>query len=101
MKLYYKARYLVFVKGLSKIQKILMPLLFHKNLWIFQRFAEDSPICQNSRIRQLNSYFYLDNRIITANSTIDDSQVIDFNTFEVRLKELKDSSINCLKQALQ
>lgn len=76
-------------------------LLFHKNLWIFQRFAEDNPICQNSRIRQLSNYFYLDNRIISANSTIDDSQPIDFNTFEARLKELKDSSISFLKQALQ
>lgn len=76
-------------------------LLFHKNLWVFQRFAEDSPICQNSRLRQLSSYFYLDNRIISADSTIDDSHPIDFNTFEARLKELKDSSIDFLKQALQ
>lgn len=76
-------------------------LLFHKNLWIFQRFSEDNPICQNSRIRQLSHNFDLDSRIITATSIIDDSKPIDFNAFEARLNELKNSSMDFLKKALE
>ena len=76
-------------------------LLFHKSLWIFQRFEESNPICQNSRIRQLSNNFDLGHRIITATSQIDESTVIDYEYFESRLKELRSSSIDFLKKALE
>ena len=76
-------------------------LLFHKNLWIFQRFEESNPICQNSRIRQLRNNFNLGQRIIMATSPIDDSKAIDYNYFESRLKELRSSSLDFLKKALE
>lgn len=76
-------------------------LLFHKNLWIFQRFEESNPICQNSRIRQLRNNFNLGQRIIMATSPIDDSKAIDYNYFESRLKELRASSLDFLKKALE
>lgn len=76
-------------------------LLFHKNLWIFQRFEESNPICQNSRIRQLRNNFDLGHRIITATSQIDESTVIDYEYFESRLKELRASSLDFLKKALE
>ena len=76
-------------------------LLFHKNLWIFQRFEESNPICQNSRIRQLKNNFNLGQRIIMATSPIDDTKAIDYNYFESRLKELRDSSLDFLKKALE
>lgn len=76
-------------------------LLFHKNLWIFQRFTEDNPICQNSRIRQLQHNFNLGQRIVTAKSKIDDLNPIDYEYFESQLKLLRASSLDFLKQALK
>lgn len=75
-------------------------LLFHKNFWIFQRFAEDSPICQNSRIRQLCNSFRLGHRIISATLKLDESCPIDYVYFESQLKSLRASSLGFLKQAL-
>ena len=76
-------------------------LLFHKNLWIFQRFAEDNPNCQNSRIRQLQNDFNIGHRIISVASLIDESIPIDYNNFESQLKKLRASSMDFLKQALR
>lgn len=76
-------------------------LLFHKNLWTFVRFAEDNPICQNSRIRQLQNNFNLSHRIINSNSEIDDTKVIDYDYFEKRLAELRKSSFTYLRNALK
>lgn len=76
-------------------------LLFHKNLWTFVRFNENSPICQNSRIRQLQNNFGIGHRIISSNDIIDDSKVIDFNYFENRLSELREDSYLFLKNALK
>ena len=76
-------------------------LLFHKNLWIFQRFAENNPICQNSRIRQLQMNFNLEHRVVSATSQIDDSFSIDYSYFESQLKTLRASSIDFLKNALK
>ena len=76
-------------------------LLFHKNLWIFTRFAEDSPICQNSRIRQLQNNFNLGPRIMAAEQAINDSRTIDYNYFEERLATLRKESLLYLKNALE
>lgn len=76
-------------------------LLFHKNLWTFVRFAEDNPICQNSRIRQLQNNFNLAHRIINNNSEIDDTKLIDYEYFENRLAELRESSFTYLRNALK
>lgn len=76
-------------------------LLFHKNLWTFVRFAEDSPICQNSRIRQLQANFNIAHRIISAKSEIDDDKSIDYDYFENRLVNLRESSLLYLKKALE
>lgn len=76
-------------------------LLFHKNLWIFQRFDEENPICQNSRIRQLNTYFNLSPRIIHGESILEDSLPIDYEDFESKLSQLRASSIDFLRNALK
>lgn len=57
-------------------------LLFHKEHQTLVRFAEDSPICQNSRIRQLQDYF----------AGVD---------FETRLSELRRHSLDFLNKAIQ
>ncbi|MBR5595995.1 MAG: polysaccharide pyruvyl transferase family protein [Paludibacteraceae bacterium] len=76
-------------------------LLFHKNLWTFVRFEENSPVCQNSRIRQLQKNFNLGHRIISAKGIVDDSKNIDFDYFEMRLAELRLDSISYIKAALK
>lgn len=76
-------------------------LLFHKNLWVFVRFSENNPICQNSRIRQLQTYFDIGHRIISNQSFIDDAKTIDYDCFEARLAELRESSMLYLKKALE
>lgn len=76
-------------------------LLFHKNLWTFVRFDENNPICQNSRIRQLQNNFGIEHRVIFSQDIIDDSKVIDFKYFENRLSELRADSFYFLNNALK
>ncbi|MBQ2969062.1 MAG: polysaccharide pyruvyl transferase family protein [Bacteroidaceae bacterium] len=76
-------------------------LLFHKNLWTFVRFEENSPVCQNSRIRQLQNNFNIGHRVISARDTIDDSKSIDFEYFEKRLSELRLESTSYIKASLR
>lgn len=76
-------------------------LLLHKNLWTYVRFAEDNPICQNSRIRQLQNNFNLRHRVITSGQEIDDTKKIDYDYFEKRLAELRKESLLYLKKALE
>lgn len=75
-------------------------LLFHKDFWTLVRFAEDSPICQNSRIRQLQNYFGIGHRIISATSEMDESKAIDYELFERQLTELRLHSLTYLRKAL-
>lgn len=76
-------------------------LLFHKVFWTFERFEADDPICQNSRIYQLDKYFGIGNRIIRPNFLLSDCSPINYESFEQKLKELKKKSINYLKGALE
>ena len=76
-------------------------LLFHKNLWTFIRFNENNPICQNSRIRQLQEYFNLGHRIISHQQEIDDSKTIDYIFFENELAKLRSKSLEYIKDALK
>lgn len=75
-------------------------MLFHKDLWTFVRFEEDSPICQNSRIRQLQNYFNIGHRIISITSDMDETQAIDYDFFERKLTELRSCSMTYLRKAL-
>lgn len=76
-------------------------LLFHKNLWIFVRFDENNPVCQNSRIRQLENNFNIGYRVVSHNSEIDDSKLINYDFFEKRLVELRHDSMLYLISALK
>lgn len=75
-------------------------LLFHKNFWTFERFEENDPICQNSRIRQLQRYFGLEGHIVKPQVEIDKSIEIDYGKFESTLKKLREYSMNFLHKAL-
>lgn len=75
-------------------------LLFHKKIWIFVRFSEDNPICQNSRIRQLVDNFNIGHRVLLSHSLPNESNLIDYDLFESKLSELRLSSLSYLKNAL-
>lgn len=74
-------------------------ILYKKNFWIFQRFTNDDPICQNSRIIQLQKYFNLRN--IIKSSILNYNSDINYDYIEMRLKELREKSINYLINALE
>lgn len=76
-------------------------LLFHKKVWTFQRFDDNDPICQNSRIRQLQTYFGLSGHILASTDKLDESISIDYNNFETALKPLREYSLNFLRKAIQ
>lgn len=74
-------------------------LLYHKNFRSFMRFAEDDPIVQNSRIRQLDQYFSI--APLIQNPKQDVSEIdFDFEKFETSLSQLREKSLSYLKKAL-
>lgn len=74
-------------------------LLYHKNFRTFMRFAEDDPIVQNSRIRQLDQYFSI--APLIQNPKQDVSEIgFGFDKFEISLAQLREKSLNYLKKAL-
>ena len=75
-------------------------LLFHKNFWVFPRFHSDDPICQNSRIEQLNDYFGIASHIVKEEEEIA-AAPFDYSGFEERLHELRTASLSFLKKSLE
>lgn len=76
-------------------------LLFHKIFLTIKRFDDDSPICQNSRIYQLNKYFSLEKNICDINRPMEFNREFDYQEFERRLKVLRKKSIDFLREALE
>ncbi len=77
-------------------------LLYHKPFITFERFEISDKICQNSRIYQLDDHFSLSKRIIRAT---EDTEIViddfDYESFESRLCELRKSSMEYLRNALE
>ena len=77
-------------------------LLYHKPFITFERFENTDKICQNSRIYQLDDYFNLTQRIIKVE---EETELIiggfDYDIFEQRLCELRKSSLEFLRKALE
>ena len=73
-------------------------LLFHKPFFTYLRFSEDNPICQNSRIEQLNTYFNISDHIIKGE--VPDIGEYDYSAFEHRLSQLKQQSIQYLQNSI-
>lgn len=74
-------------------------LLYHKDFRTFMRFAENDPIVQNSRIRQLEHYFNIAPLIQNPKQEVADT-LFDFDKFEASLAQMKDKSLSFLKMAL-
>lgn len=76
-------------------------LLYHKVFWTFERFRCDDPICQNSRLYQIEKHFGISNRIVQVDSPRFDCLPMDYESFDRKLTELREKSINYLKKALE
>jgi len=74
-------------------------LIFGKNFFTFERFKQDDPINQNSRLNQLNIFFNIKNRIIASDSSLMDSK-FDYCKFEKDLAKLRNESIDYLRKAV-
>ena len=59
----------------------------NKQFYLFMRFTEDHPICQNSRIRSLLSIFELQSHLIDDGMTVTERDVeIDYEVVNEILK---------------
>ncbi len=76
-------------------------LLFHKEFFVFERFTNDDPICQNSRIRQLCDTFNISGRILANGKSFTQCENYDYNFFNKKLIEEKKSSFDFLREALK
>ncbi len=76
-------------------------LLYNKKFYTFMRFKSDDPICQNSRIRQLESIFDIKDFVVNGGDNIDDSKSMNYNKFKILLDAYKAESIKYLEGALQ
>ncbi len=77
-------------------------LLYHKKFITLERFKNDSPICQNSRIYQLDKYFGIKENIVCAD-VCDELNVVNikYTAFEEKLALLRKNSTTLLKNALE
>lgn len=74
-------------------------LLFHKEFFIFKRFAADDANNQNSRICQLEKWFRTD-RIIENYRDIFHCRKLDYSDFEVRVSQARQFSKKFIEESL-
>ena len=75
-------------------------LIYHKEFYTFERFMDNDPINQNSRIYQLDKWFGIEKHIVGYNQMIKTNESYNFESFETKLEEAKEISLNFLKEAL-
>ena len=75
-------------------------LIYHTQFYTFQRFAEDDPINQNSRIIQLNRYFNICSRMCGPETIILKDEVYDYKGFDSLIDQLRKESIKYLVEAI-
>ena len=74
----------------------------NKPFYVFMRFTEDHPICQNSRIRNLLSIFDLQSRLINAGATVTEMDIdIDYATVNAILEKERIKSLTYLQTSLR
>lgn len=74
----------------------------NKPFYAFMRFAEDHPICQNSRIRNLLSIFGLQSHLIGDGATVTEMDIaIDYATVNEILEKERAKSLTYLQTSLR
>lgn len=76
-------------------------LLFHKVFFVFERFKNNDPICQNSRIAQLCYTFNISDRILANKKCYSQCRDYDYDYFEQRLNVERRMSLDYLREALK
>lgn len=75
-------------------------LLMHKEFFTFERFSSSDPICQNSRIYQLDRWFGIGGRILGARDVPEQCPALCYEHIEARLQEAREISRQYLSGAL-
>jgi len=74
----------------------------NKPFYVFMRFAEDHPICQNSRIRNLLNIFGLHSRLIDDGATVTEIEIdINYATVNEILEKERAKSLTYLQTSLR
>ena len=76
-------------------------LLYHKKFYVFERFDRQDPVCQNSRIDQLNRWFGIDQCIVPRGSALMADQQISYEHFEDALCQARKISLDYLTEAIR
>lgn len=74
-------------------------LIFHTPFYTFVRFTPDDPVCQNSRLEQLSSYFDIADYLI--DTTIPEYPAYPFSRFEKRLPALQKHAHEYLRSKIR
>jgi len=77
-------------------------ILFHKKFVTFERFNNQDSVCQNSRLYQLAEWFDIRNMIYREEDYNPyREENIDYEAIDLKLRGLREDSINYLKKSLQ
>lgn len=76
-------------------------MLLHKDFYTFERFSSKDPICQNSRIYQLDDWFGIGERILGVDDVPEKCTQLDYEAVDGRLREARAFSFSYLSEALK
>ncbi len=74
--------------------------LYEKRFITYERFSENDPVNQNSRIYQLVDYFSIGDRIVSGDVKSFDVPPLNYQKVQDKLKELREKSLSFLFDAL-
>lgn len=80
---------------------MIFSLIYNKTFFAFERFKDDDPINQNSRIYQLDKWFEVEKRFLTNGKTTKDCSELDYDKIEEKIKRERERSKSFLRRALQ
>lgn len=80
---------------------IIFSLIYNKVFFAFERFSEDDPINQNSRIYQLDKWFGIEKRFLKNGKTTKDCSEIDYDRIGEKIERAKEISKSFLRRAIK
>lgn len=80
---------------------MIFSLIYNKNFFAFERFKEDDPINQNSRIYQLDKWFEIENRFLINGKTTKDCSEIDYAIIQEKIESAREISKSFLRRAIK
>lgn len=74
---------------------------FHKDFWTFERFASSDPVCQNSRIQQLDRALGVGKRFLPLDREPDEDNALDYESIDRKWADWRNRSLSYLQEALK